>query len=576
MSSPLRMTGALSGAVAAALVLITISDTGVLAQQAIVVESAIPSVAAPATLNLNVSIKGKGFKRGARARFLVTGTENPGGITVNATAYVSSSEVVANIDVDADAALATFDIEIANDDDRTGKGTELFAVVSPVGNGASQAQCLPQGVSGAPGFVPVNELNGADGDGLPIYGARFGVNAKATRFGSVMLLAVGTRNTYDVSRIEIFHIAADGNRVDGTGTQSHQTLIAPIDDFGPNGLAWGDVDNNGAPDLVAVSTVSAAGYVFFGSVAGDGELTFSSASALPKGGRSRYGASVAVANFDGLLNGDEIAVGSIGGGSGKSAEQPSVLLYGYDGTSFAIRRTVTPSGLKNDDSYGWTLASGDIDGDGDIDLAVGAQNRDVNNITDSGAVYLHHGPLLAASGPNPALSTVVLTAPNLVKNEKFGQDVAIGNIDNDNPLEIIGAAEKRALIFKGSSGINAVPTLSSDVLTPEPGLEGGWPGRDILVANLSPTAPRSDVIIGAPNAARSNGCNSPGVTYAFLGSGASGFARNRLEANTDNGGFAAFGWSVAGIDGFPVLAVGEHHRRINGIEAGQVYLYLVP
>jgi hypothetical protein len=570
-----RMTGALGGAAAAALLLITISETGVLAQQAIVVESAIPAVAAQATVNLNVSIKGKGFKRGARAQFLVAGTDDPGGVTVNATAYVSSSEVIANIDVDANAALATFDIEIANDDDRTGKGTELFAVVSG-GNGAAQAQCVPQSLAGAPGFVLANQLNGADANELPTYGARFGVNVKATPFEGVLLLAVGTRNTYDVSRIEIFHIAADGARVDGTGMQDHQTLIAPINDFGPNGLAWGDVDHNGAPDLVAVSTVSAAGFVFLGSVDGVGELTFSPAMPLPKGGRSRYGASVVVADFDGnALNGDEIAVGSIGGGSGKSAEQPTIQLYGYSGGSFTIRRTVTPSGLKNDDSYGWTIASGDVDNDGDIDLAVGAQNRDVNNVTDAGAVYLHYGPLLNASAPHPLLATAVLTAANLVKNEMFGQDVAIGNLNNDLPLDIVSGAETRALIFTGNNGSNAAPTLSSD-LTPEGGLEGGWPGRDILIANLSPTAPRPDVVIGAPNASRLNACNSPGVTYAFVGTGTSGFVRHRLEAETDNGGFAAFGWSVAGIDGFPVLAVGEHHRRINGIEAGQVYLYLVP
>ncbi len=108
------------------------------AAQEIEVNSADPSVAAQGTVNLNVTIKGKGFRRGAVARFLVTGTAaNTGGITVNATTFVGPNEVIANIDVSDTAELAKFDIEVQNADGRTGKGIELFDVVA---TGALQSQ----------------------------------------------------------------------------------------------------------------------------------------------------------------------------------------------------------------------------------------------------------------------------------------------------------------------------------------------------------------------------------------------------------------------------------------------------
>ncbi len=97
--------------------------------QDIQVNSAEPSSAPQGTVNLNVTIKGKGFKRGAVAQFFVTGSNNTGGISVNSTSFVSPSELVANIDVTDTAEIAKFDIQVQADG-RTGKGTELFAVVA--------------------------------------------------------------------------------------------------------------------------------------------------------------------------------------------------------------------------------------------------------------------------------------------------------------------------------------------------------------------------------------------------------------------------------------------------------------
>jgi uncharacterized delta-60 repeat protein len=111
--------------------LLLIAGIAVLSEPAaaqISVTLANPNNAAPGTVNLNVVVNGSGFKKGARAQWFVTGTTNPGGVTVNSTAFSSSSTLIANITVATDAVVGSFDVQVMNADGRTGKGTELFAV----------------------------------------------------------------------------------------------------------------------------------------------------------------------------------------------------------------------------------------------------------------------------------------------------------------------------------------------------------------------------------------------------------------------------------------------------------------
>ena len=96
----------------------------------IAVTAADPPTGEQGALNLNVLIKGRGFKNGAKAKFFKTGTTDPAGINVKATQFVSSTQLIANIDIADAAALSLFDIQVANTDGRTGKGTELFKVTT--------------------------------------------------------------------------------------------------------------------------------------------------------------------------------------------------------------------------------------------------------------------------------------------------------------------------------------------------------------------------------------------------------------------------------------------------------------
>lgn len=126
---PRRQTTLASSIMFFAFLLISGGITSTRAQQ-IQVTAADPPSTAQGTLNLNVKVTGKGFKNGAKAKWFVTGTTDPGGVTVNSTTFVSGTEVTANITVTDTAVIANFDIAVSNADGRGGKGTELFAVTS--------------------------------------------------------------------------------------------------------------------------------------------------------------------------------------------------------------------------------------------------------------------------------------------------------------------------------------------------------------------------------------------------------------------------------------------------------------
>lgn len=126
------------------------------------VTSANPNTAVQGTTNLDVTVGGKGFQAGAKAQWFISGTTNPGGVTVNSTTFVNSTTLTANITVSGTASVGNFDIVVKNTSGRTGKGSELFAVQSAPG----QCNDVPLLLLVAP---QTPGQGGISGDGLSIY-----------------------------------------------------------------------------------------------------------------------------------------------------------------------------------------------------------------------------------------------------------------------------------------------------------------------------------------------------------------------------------------------------------------------
>jgi len=115
----------LAGLVLVAGLLLPAQEAGA---QAIKVTSAVPDITDQGTVDLVVAIGGENFGRNSRVSFFVTGTTNPGGITVKSVRYKDARNLDATIDVAPDAQTELkFDIQVQSGS-RTGKGTELFSV----------------------------------------------------------------------------------------------------------------------------------------------------------------------------------------------------------------------------------------------------------------------------------------------------------------------------------------------------------------------------------------------------------------------------------------------------------------
>ena len=111
-----------------AIVVLALGPVGEALAQQVRVTSAEPASAVQGTTSLEVTIGGSGFDNSAAVKFLVTGTTNPGGVVVKKVVVVNAKKLVATIDVQGDAVVGQFDIEVSLTSDRKGKGTTLFSV----------------------------------------------------------------------------------------------------------------------------------------------------------------------------------------------------------------------------------------------------------------------------------------------------------------------------------------------------------------------------------------------------------------------------------------------------------------
>jgi TolB protein len=82
---------------------------------------------APQDTTLDVRVLGSGFDRGSVAEWAIGG-EPSGKVVVNATRYVSSKELVANVTIALDADTVLYDVMVTTSRGKKGIGTELFRV----------------------------------------------------------------------------------------------------------------------------------------------------------------------------------------------------------------------------------------------------------------------------------------------------------------------------------------------------------------------------------------------------------------------------------------------------------------
>lgn len=208
-------------------------------------------------------------------------------------------------------------------------------------------------------------------------------------------------------------------------------------------LGHGDFDGDGFGD-VAVGAQGDSGYtgttyVYFGTATGlepASEVTLSASDAEPADYFGHAVAGLGDVDGDGF---DELAVGAH---LADHAAQNDGVVYVYSGSvsglTAASERTLVAADGDKWDNFGVALAGGqDLNGDGWLDLVVGAWNDD-GAATNAGAAYVFLGSLTGLQ----AATQTKWTAADADDTDYLGHSVAlVSDLNGDGAAELLLGAE---------------------------------------------------------------------------------------------------------------------------------------
>ena len=531
------------------------------------VDSLNPNAAPQGTTNLNVTISGSGFKKGAKAQWFVTGTTNPGGVTVSSTTFNGSTTLTANITIATGAVISGYDVVVTNTDGRTGKGTDRFSVTqqgTPIGCSTTGT---PSGFTLQTTLNPV-QSNGAAAIPTIIFGEAIrGRPIDLDHNGTVdSLVAFVTSGSVSgsIPGTYIFFLDPTTGQVQATNPVTGAAWQNPLQvlvGVQSRHAEVGDVNGDGIPDFVLASPADSVAYLFVGAVTPSPAFAPNYTAyqiSPPAAAPSTWARWAALGDLDGDAK-DEIAVSAVPGS--RQAAVPGVFIHKFAGSGVSFFKEIQdPTGNQTSDFsggiYGGAIAIGNLDGSPGNDLVVGADG--------AGLVYVF---------PYPATQSNYFT---LSGPAAFGEGTAIADVNLDGVPDLIvnagGSTSGQTLVFAGPVHANVGYT---NQLLPATGLSKNWALPDFAAGNL---VSEGGVAVGTPNADNSNGCSlSVGALQLFTSPLASSQQPNFVfEPPSLSGGKPGveYGYSVSFVPGYPLILVGEHYRNVGTTtQAGQVYVY---
>ena len=382
---------------------------------------------------------------------------------------------------------------------------------------------------------------------------------------------------------------------DGDGTPTSAENADPNGDGDPRDAK--DSDRDGQPDYLDVEAGPSAT-----PIADEQKISDTAGGlAATLDDSDRFGRSVAGV---GDVDGDGVADLAVGaqydddGGSNRGAVY--VLFLNADGTVRAEQKISDTAGgltatLNDSDSFGYSVAGvGDVDGDGVVDLAVGASDDDDGG-SNRGAVYVL---FLKADGTVKAEQKISDTSGGLTATlddaDSFGISLAgVGDVDGDGVVDLAvgahrdddGGSDRGAvyvLFLKADGTVRAEQKISDTAGGLAATLDDAdYFGRSVAGVGDVDGDGVADVAVGAYY--DDDGGSERGAVYVlFLN--ADGTVRAEQKISDTAGGLAAtlddadnFGVSVAGVgdvdgDGVADLAVGAHVDDDGGTDRGAVYV----
>lgn len=245
--------------------------------------------------------------------------------------------------------------------------------------------------------------------------------------------------------------------------------------FGAVVQGIGDVNRDGYGDVVATAYNASNGdgkvYVYHGSNASGSGIGASPTLTLTGTAGEKLGyqaSSFTDVNGDGY---SDLVVSATGANSNQGR------IYVYHGSASGLpaspNTTLNAPGTSSVVGYGFgfSIASGDINGDGYSDIATSTPGQNNGGSTNDGAVYLYLGSPLGLS-TSPSVS---IMSP--VANGFFGVGLRMGDITGNGVDDLVAGATVpgqtgAAYLFVGASG--TLPTTPSQTIVSPNGINSGF------------------------------------------------------------------------------------------------------
>lgn len=339
-----------------------------------------------------------------------------------------------------------------------------------------------------------------------------------------------------------------------------------------------DVNGDGYPDVIVgarlYNTSEGRAYIFHSSATGPTAGNAASANTILTGiASSAFGTSVDL----GDINGDGYADAVVGAFGNASNPGWAFIFHSSGaagiGSSTATSADTVLTGESNGDSFGNSVAVGDVNGDGYADVAAGAYYSS----SYAGKAYVFHSGGATGIGSTGAGSAAsILTGETA--NNYFGR-LALHDLNGDGFEDLIvgasGYAANTGRVYAfhsaGASGIASTGAASAtSILTGA--AAGDWFGVSVAGGDVNGDA-FGDIIVGAIGFA-----SYSGQAFIFHSNGGSGIpTMSAAFANTTITGEAGgdrFGMSVAlgdvNGDGYADALVGAQTYYSN---TGRAYVF---